>query len=676
MYNYSNGSIHITGTPFYAGSYVITIHSNGGLCMPANFTGVIVIDYSYPIMLVSNFGTNNQIICTSSPLSSIIYNANGELLVLSGTLPTGVTSYFNGNNLIISGTPTQSGIFNYSILCNSQCVNPISGVITVNTTPVLQNITGTTSLCVNSTTTLFNSTSGGVWNCTPSSIASISSSGIVTGNATGSAIVTYTKTNGTCSTSVSINITVIAPVTITVTGAQQVCAGSIMNLTSSSTGVFWSSSNPSIATISSTGNVTGVSAGSVIISCIGGQNNCPYTATYSVTVSEPIIIIITGPSNVCIGDTIDLFASEPQVISELVGIWSTSNSAIATIDSSGNLIGVSAGVVTVYFTVEYGGCISIQSFIVTVNNPPLLNPILGNNELCIGSSVLLTNSTPGGVWSSSNLLASSIDQSGNVIAISSGSSIITYTVNNSGCISEITSDIDVYDTLTPQFTAAPILCKGSHNYTLPLISENSPTVSGTWSPVFSTGGAGTTVYTFTPDSTYGPCVNSTTMSVTVIPYPIASFTYVITGNSVQFTNTTSNSVGASFYWSFGNSTTSTLENPNCTYSWNSNNTVFLTVNNGCEDSETHQIHIGINGINEKEINEIKIFPNPFNNEFSISLQDEASEIIVYDLAGKIVFESNYYSEDIKINLETLVNGQYLLKINQANKTAVKMITKK
>ena len=167
------------------------------------------------------------------------------------------------------------------------------------------------------------------------------------------------------------------------------------------------------------------------------------------------------------------------------------------------------------------------------------------------------------------------------------------------------------------------------------------------------------------------------MSVTVIPYPIASFTYVITGNSVQFTNTTSNSVGASFYWSFGNSTTSTLENPNCTYSWNSNNTVFLTVNNGCEDSETHQIHIGINGINEKEINEIKIFPNPFNNEFSISLQDEeASEIIVYDLAGKIVFESNYYSEDIKINLETLVNGQYLLKINQANKTAVKMITKK
>ena len=64
MYSYSNGSIHITGTPtpFSVGSYVITIHSNGGLCMPANFTGVIVIDYSYPIMLVSNFGTNNQII--------------------------------------------------------------------------------------------------------------------------------------------------------------------------------------------------------------------------------------------------------------------------------------------------------------------------------------------------------------------------------------------------------------------------------------------------------------------------------------------------------------------------------------------------------------------------------------------------------------------------------------
>ncbi len=670
-YYYSNGIITITGTAFSLGYYNVSVFVNGGVCIPGSYSGGINIEPSNVIMLNSAIGTDNQTICTGSQLTSIDYSTFGSSLFVSGNLPTGISSYFNGQNLIISGTPTQSGTFYYTIMSNSMCVDPVQGTITVVATPVLQNISGSSTLCVNSTTSLSCSPTGGTWSCSPSNIASISSSGVVTGNAAGTATVTYTKSNGNCVASKTYTITVVSPVQITISGPTGVCVGSSINLTaSSSSNITWSSSNTSVATVNPNGVVTGVSDGSVSIICGNTSGNCPSSTSYAVTVTSPVDVQISGPTTFCVNDTIILTASISG------GTWSTPDLLIATIDNSGQLIGAEQGVVTVTYTIQSGSCTTIDTYSVTVNAPVVLNEILGSNELCIGSSLVLTNSTSGGIWTSSNLSVAEIDSYGNVTSVSSGTSVITYSVDNNGCLSEVMSDLEVNDTLTPIFSAAPILCKGSHNYSLPLISENESAVTGTWSPIFSTSGTGTTVYTFTPDPIYGPCVNTATMAVTVVSAPIANFTYVITGNTVQFTNTTPNSSGASFYWDFGNSTNSTLENPSCTYSGTGTYTVILNFNNGCEDSEINQIYIGTDGLSENEVNELLVYPNPFTNELTISLlKDQESEVLVCDLTGKTVFESNFNSQEIKVNLESLVNGQYLLKIKQNDKVSVKLITK-
>jgi PKD repeat protein len=69
------------------------------------------------------------------------------------------------------------------------------------------------------------------------------------------------------------------------------------------------------------------------------------------------------------------------------------------------------------------------------------------------------------------------------------------------------------------------------------------------------------------------------------PLPTANFTYTVNGCTAQFTSTsTSTDPIVSYYWAFGNGTTSTLVNPSCTYSANGTYNVSLTVTNSCGQS--------------------------------------------------------------------------------------------
>src|ERR1043165_1323505 len=58
-----------------------------------------------------------------------------------------------------------------------------------------------------------------------------------------------------------------------ITGANEVCAGSYTTLSDTTAGGVWTSSDPSIATIGSTGILTGVSAGTTVISYVTGSGS-------------------------------------------------------------------------------------------------------------------------------------------------------------------------------------------------------------------------------------------------------------------------------------------------------------------------------------------------------------------------------------------------------------------
>ncbi|MBF6640141.1 hypothetical protein IVB69_01480, partial [Flavobacterium sp. J49] len=77
-------------------------------------------------------------------------------------LPAGVTAAFANNTITISGTPTASGVFNYSIPLTGGCgsVNA-TGTITVTPNNTAGVASSSPTLCVNTTlTNITHSTSG------------------------------------------------------------------------------------------------------------------------------------------------------------------------------------------------------------------------------------------------------------------------------------------------------------------------------------------------------------------------------------------------------------------------------------------------------------------------------------------------------------------------------------
>src|SRR5262249_30585396 len=119
-----------------------------------------------------------------------------------------------------------------------------------------------------------------------------------------------------------------------IVGTASICAGSSTTITELIGGGTWSSSNLSVATIASSGIVYGVSAGTSTISYTL-PTGC--ATTLVVTVSA-VPASIYGSSTVCTS------ASDTLRDVATGGIWSSSNTTVASIGAtSGIMTGVTAG---------------------------------------------------------------------------------------------------------------------------------------------------------------------------------------------------------------------------------------------------------------------------------------------------------------------------------------------
>lgn len=201
------------------------------------------------------------------------------------------------------------------------------------------------------------------------------------------------------------------------TGTFTVCQGSTTTLSNSAAGGMWLSSSVSVATVgSSTGVVTGV-AGGVVNITYRVSPGC--VAVSAVTVS-PLPDTIVGGANACEGST-KIYTCSPAG-----GAWSSSNTATGTISTSGTFGGVGGGTTTLSYTMPTGCARTLD---VTINSAPTIS---GSSIACIGDSTVLTSAVPGGTWSSSNITKATVDVYGNVVGVSLGPVVITYTAP-SGC---------------------------------------------------------------------------------------------------------------------------------------------------------------------------------------------------------------------------------------------------
>ncbi|MFY7883884.1 MAG: beta strand repeat-containing protein, partial [Dolichospermum sp.] len=216
----------------------------------------------------------------------------------------------------------------------------------------------------------------------------------------------------------------------------------------------WSSSNSSVATVNNQGYVTGISNGTATISyTLASTNGCVVASNVLLNVA-PVTTpnVITGASSVCAGSSITLSNTTPN------GVWSTAQTSQATINAvTGNLLGKSAGFVTVNYTVtNAAGCSALVNKTITVNALPAVptiayapgtqlggpaSPFYGapSGSFCVGKVFTLvgTPNVPAGVWSATG--AASITSGGVVTVNSVGVGTVKYTyTNTNGCVNSRT----------------------------------------------------------------------------------------------------------------------------------------------------------------------------------------------------------------------------------------------
>ena len=157
----------------------------------------------------------------------------------------------------------------------------------------------------------------------------------------------------------------------------------------------WASSDPTIATVDASGNVTGIKIGTVTISytvTIGSCTNvqtCPVTISYATPLAAGTI---TGSSIVYQGQT-GVSYSVPAVTYATGYVWSLPSGAAITAGANTNSIIVSysssasSGNITVYGTSICGNGTISSSYPVTVNTlPAQFTTIMSNGTTAVGTS--------------------------------------------------------------------------------------------------------------------------------------------------------------------------------------------------------------------------------------------------------------------------------------------------
>ncbi len=284
------------------------------------------------------------------------------------------------------------------------------------------------------------------WSSSNTSVATVSSSGVVTAKAGGSATITVTTNDGgkkaTCQVSVSVPVTGVSldqTALSMVVGESQTLHATVLPSSATDKSVTWSSSNTSVATVSSSGVVTAKGGGKATITVTA--NDSGSTATCSVTVAVPVTGVSLDQTSLSIpvGDTRTLTATvSPSNATDKSVTWSSSNTSVATVSSSGVITAKAVGSVVITVTTVDGGKTATCNVAVVIPvtgvslDQTSMTMILGDTRT-LTATVTPSNATDKSVtWSSSNTSVATVSSSGVVTAKGSGNATITATTNDGG----------------------------------------------------------------------------------------------------------------------------------------------------------------------------------------------------------------------------------------------------
>ena len=287
-----------------------------------------------------------------------------------------------------------------------------------------------------------------VWTSSNEDVVTIDKDGNITAVGVGTATVTVTSGEFSKTFTVTVDPVLAESVTLNKTsmtlniGASETLVATVLPENTTDKTVTWSSSNTSVATVDNTGKVIAVAAGSATITATCGSVSatCEVTVVVpaeSVELNKTTLELLVGASETLVATVKPDNTTDPTVT------WTSSNEAVATVDSEGKVTAVAVGTATITAT-----CGSVSATCAVTANPVLPEAVELNKttlELLVGASETLVatvkpdNTTdPTVTWVSDDTDIATVDQNGCVTGVGVGTVLIRATCGDIVGICEVT----------------------------------------------------------------------------------------------------------------------------------------------------------------------------------------------------------------------------------------------
>lgn len=628
--------------PYAPGTYYMYLFGDGSCITDAVYMPVEVLA---------------PVSATVTPTATTCGNNNGSITVTGATGGTGTFFYsLDGTNYQTSNTFTNLAPGSYDVYVATNWDNCVE-MYTVNvatSTPATATVSPNQSICPGGTVTL-TATGGGTYNWSDGATGMGTSASINVSPANSTQYSCLVTDGFGCQTTVytDVNVNVPIPPTITPGGSTTICAGSSVNLTSSTpTGNLWSTSETS-------STITVTASGSYTVTS-NDVNGCEAT-------SAPIVVTVNPAPSISAGTV-----NDPSACATATGSIQVTGPATGDISWTGTSSGNSGGTVSLPYTIPNLGAGSYNITLVDGNgctsnlltqglndpNPPATPTISNSGALtfCDGGSVVLTSSYSGSgnTWTT----GATTD---NITVTTSQTISVTYT-DGSGCSSTSTP---ITVTVNPNPSAPTITPSGSTTIcdgeTVTLSSSQG--TGNVWSTGattqdidVSTAGTIDVVYT----DANGCSATSAPITITVNPLPSVSLTALsdVCDYTPAFSLTGGTPTGGTYS---GTGVTGGQFDPATAGLGTHTITYEYTDGNGCTNSATQDIFVDeCLSVNEITQPGLMIYPNPTNDVIFVELSGEF-DFTVHDARGRLIAVGSG-TDKVSIPLQHVETGVYLINV--------------
>lgn len=288
-----------------------------------------------------------------------------------------------------------------------------------------------------------------IWSSDNNEIATVDENGVVTAHSIGEAVISATSVSNPEVNADCRVIVVPTPVTEIILnqtsvsiqeGATFEFEATILPETATNKDISWSSVNPEIASIDTTGVVTAHALGTTSINALakdGSGISASATVNVIPTPADGIEIQTPPSTEFKVGETIALTAVvTPDDASDKSIVWASDNNGIATVGTTGIVTAVNVGTVNIKATNSAGISDEITLTVIptlaeSISVLPSLLTLKVNESVALTVNINpVTTTDKGVVFASSNSEVATVDEEGRISALSLGETMITARTND------------------------------------------------------------------------------------------------------------------------------------------------------------------------------------------------------------------------------------------------------